>query len=166
MNDLYREILVKRKTSIGKQLLKVAMIGLTVMAIVVGIAFWPALIAGLALGIASYFIVPKFNVEYEYLYVNGDLDIDAIYSQQKRKRIAEYHMEEMEILAPANSHALDSYRNKKEIKVKDFTSLDPNAKVYIMIINKDNAQEMVKLELDDTVIGDIRRIAPRKVNLI
>ena len=118
MNELYREIMVKRKTSVGKQLLKVLMIGLTVLMFLAGMALWPALIAAVALGIACYFVIPKFNVEYEYLYVNGDLDIDAIYSQQKRKRIAEYHMEEVEILAPEKSHVLDCYRNKNDIKVK------------------------------------------------
>lgn len=166
MNELYREIMVKRKTSVGKQLLKVLMIGLTVLMFLAGMALWPALIAAVALGIACYFVIPKFNVEYEYLYVNGDLDIDAIYSQQKRKRIAEYHMEEVEILAPEKSHVLDCYRNKNDIKVKDFTSHEPNAKVYVLIVNKDNAKQMVKVELDDIVIGDMRRIAPRKVNLM
>lgn len=165
MSDLYREIMVKQKTKASQQLIKVALIGLTVLGVVVGIVFWPGLIVALAAGIASYFIVPKMNVEFEYLYVNGDLDIDAIYSRQKRKRVAEYHVEELELLAPENSHALDCFKNKKEIKVRDFSSREQNAKVYIMIVNKEKGQELVKVELDDTVINDIRRMAPRKVNL-
>lgn len=166
MSDLYREILVKKKTSMRNQLIKAGLIALIVLLVLAGIVIWPALILALAVGIASYFIIPRLNVEYEYLYVNGDLDVDAIYSQQKRKRVAEYHIEELEILAPENSHALDSFRNKKEIKVRDFSSGEQGAKVYTMIMNKEKAQELVKVELDDAIIQDIRRMAPRKVNLI
>lgn len=165
MSDLYREILVKKKTSAKDQVIKVGLIALTVLGVLVGIVAWPGLLVALAAGVASFFIIPRLNVEYEYLYVNGDLDIDAIYSRQKRKRVAEYHIEELEILAPENSHALDAFRNKKDIKVRDFSSGEEGAKVYTLIMNKEKAQELVKVELDDSVISDIRRMAPRKVNL-
>ena len=110
-------------------------------------------------------VTPKFDVEYEYLYVNGELDIDAIYSKQKRKRVGTYDMAELEILAPEKSHALDSYMNNKSIKMKDFSSGNPQAKSYILIMNSDSERQSVKVEIDDTIIQDIRRIAPRKVNL-
>ena len=126
---------------------------------------WPLLLAGLVLAVVTVVITPKFDVEYEYLYVNGELDIDAIYSKQKRKRVGTYDMAELEILAPEKSHALDSYMNNKSIKMKDFSSGNPQAKSYILIMNSDSERQSVKVEIDDTIIQDIRRIAPRKVNL-
>ena len=50
--------------------------------------------------------------------------------------------------------------------MKDFTSGDLDAKAYILVMNKENKREMVKVELDDVILNDIRRIAPRKVNLL
>ena len=42
-----------------------------------------AWILTLALGIAAYFILPKLDLEYEYVFVNGELDIDKIMSKAK-----------------------------------------------------------------------------------
>ena len=76
-----------------------------------------------------------------------------------------YDASELEILAPENSHELDSFKNKKDLKLKDYTSLDPHAKCYILVFNKEKGQEMIKVELDESILNDLRRIAPRKVNL-
>ncbi len=166
MSDLYREILVPRKTPVQNKLAKAGLIVLTVLGFLAGMVFIPLMLLGIAGIVACVFLMPKLEVEYEYLYVNGDLDIDAIYSRQKRKRIAEYHVEELEILAPEKSHALDSYRNKSGIKVRDFTSGEPDKKAYAMVMNKEKGQELVKVEIDEVVLGDLRRLAPRKVNLM
>lgn len=163
MSDTYREILVKRNTPTIDKVKKAALLGGTAVCFVGGIVFPPLLAAAVALGAASYFLVPRFDLEYEYLYVNGELDIDKIMGKQKRKPCASYSIENMEIMAPSNSHALDSYRNRKDIRVRDFTSLDPQTPSYSLVFNQDKGQELVKLELEDTVIGDIRRLAPRKV---
>ena len=165
MSDMYREILVKRETPASKKILKGLMIACSVLLIVGGTMIWPLLISGLVLAVVTVVVTPKFDVEYEYLYVNGELDIDAIYSKQKRKRVGTYDMAELEILAPEKSHALDSYMNNKSIKKKDFSSGNPQAKSYILIMNSDSERQSIKVEIDDTIIQDIRRIAPRKVNL-
>lgn len=166
MGDSYREILVEKETTMGDNLKKAALIGVTALCVVSGILISPIfLIGALVFGILSYVLIPRLDLEYEYLYVNGELDIDKIMSKQKRKKCATYDMNTLEILAPSNSHALDSFRNKQGLKVKDYTSQNEKVPSYTLIFNMDNGQEMVKLELDDAIIGDIRRIAPRKVNL-
>ena len=165
MSDMYREILVKRETPASKKILKGLMIAGSVLLIVGGTMIWPRWISGLVLAVVTVVVTPKFDVEYEYLYVNGELDIDAIYSKQKRKRVGTYDMAELEILAPEKSHALDSYMNNKSIKMKDFSSGNPQAKSYILIMNSDSERQSVKVEIDEAIIQDIRRIAPRKVNL-
>lgn len=163
MSDTYREILVKRNTPTVDKVKKAALLGGTAVCAVGGMILWPLLLAAVALGVASYFLIPRFDLEYEYLYVNGELDIDRIMGKQKRKACASYSVENLEIMAPTGSHALDSYQNRREIRVKDFTSLDPTVPSYTLVFNQDKGQEMVKLELDDTVVGDLRRMAPRKV---
>ena len=164
MGDSYREIMVKRETSAMDQVKKISLIGLTVFMFAAGIFITPLLLlAGLALAIVCYFIVPGFDLEYEYLYVNGELDIDKIMSKQKRKKCASYDMYLLEIMAPSNSQALDSYRNKKDIKIRDFTSRKQDVLSYTLIFNLEKGQELVKVELDEAIVGDIRRIAPRKV---
>ena len=165
MNESYTEILVKRETPASLKVAKVAMIVFTVLLALAGILMFPIFLLGaLVMGLLVYFVTPRFNVEYEYLYVGGDLDIDAIYSQKKRKRIASYSITELEMIAPDNSHALDSFRNRPGITVRDFSSGDPQAKIYGLVANKEKGQEYAKLELTEEVLHDIRRQAPRKVS--
>ena len=167
MRDLYREILVKREMPVSARILKGALIGLVVLCLLGGIMVTPLLLpVGVVLGVVFWiFVLPKLDVEYEYLYVNGELDIDAIYSRQKRKRIASYDMQELELMAPTKSHALDSYVNGHGVKIKDFTSGRPDQKSYTLVLNKEKGREIIQVEFDDVVVNDIRRISPRKVNL-
>ncbi len=168
MSDLYREILIQRETPAANKVLKVGLIALVALCAVAGILITPLLLlVAVALGaVLGIFVLPKLEVEYEYLYVNGELDIDAIYSKQKRKRVASYDMQELEILAPSGSHALDSYVNGQGTKIKDFTSGRPQEKSYTLVLSREKGREIVKVELDDIIISDIRRISPRKVNLM
>lgn len=165
MNDAYSEIMVKKPMSFGSKFLKGLLPVMTIVCVFGGMIIWPLLIGAVAFGLATFFLAPKLDVEYEYLYVNGELDIDAIYSKQKRKRIGSYDVEELEILAPAKSHALDSYL-KNGVKIKDYTSGDEHAKSFIAVYNKDKEKAVIKVELDEIILKDMRRIAPRKVNLM
>lgn len=168
MGDMYREILIQKEKTPASGFLKVGLIALDVLVFVAGIILHPLfLLAGLALAVVLYLLVlPRFDVEYEYLYVNGGLDIDVIYSKQKRKKAASYDVNEMELLAPEKSHALDSYKNGNNVKIRDFSSGKPDARSYILVFNKEKERELVKVELDEDIIRDIRRLAPRKVNLM
>ena len=165
MSDMYREILVKKKMSAGSKLLKGFLTVMTVLCLLAGMMIPILLIGAIVFGLLVFFVGPKLDVEYEYLYVNGELDIDAIYSRQKRKRAGSYDVAELEILAPAKSHALDSYLNNGA-KVKDYTSGEENVKSYIMVYNMEKGREIIKVEIDEAIVNDIRRMAPRKVNLM
>ena len=88
MGDLYSELLVKKDKTAKDSLLKYGLIVLTVLAVFAGLIITPlALIIAVALGIACYFVIPKTDVEYEYLFINGDFDIDMIMSKTKRKKV-------------------------------------------------------------------------------
>lgn len=164
MSDLYTEVLVEKKFTGKDMAIKVGLIFLTVFVAAVGLMFIPlALVVALALGVLDYFMIPKLNVEYEYLYVNGELDIDKIYSRSKRKKGGRYDLAKIEIMAPVNSHQLDSYRNNTGIKTVDYSSGKPDAKIYAMIIATDKELQRVLFEPNDIMIKDIRSKMPRKV---
>ena len=163
MNDLYKEILIKKRATGTDTLKKAGLIALTALLALGGLFIHPLLlIAAVAAGALTWFIVTGLDLEYEYLYVNGDLDIDKIMNKQRRKRAASYTVETMELIAPTGSHELDQYSQRAALK--DFTSGDPDAKSYTAVYAGEGGLQMVKLELDDEVIADLRRIAPRKVS--
>ena len=163
MNELYREILVKHTATGMDQLKKAGVIVLTVLLAAGGILINPLLLlAAAGAGVLSWFVITSLDLEYEYLYVNGDFDIDKIMNKQRRKKVASYSLEELEIIAPEGSHDLDPYNGKGT--VRDFTSGNPQIKTYVAVYNRKDGKELVKLELEQDVLQDLRRLAPRKVS--
>ena len=109
MGDLYSELLVKKDKTAKDSLLKYGLIVLTVLAVFAGLIITPlALIIAVALGIACYFVIPKTDVEYEYLFINGDFDIDMIMSKTKRKKVKSFKLSEADLAADRKSTRLNS----------------------------------------------------------
>lgn len=166
MSDLYTEVLVKKQQTGKDKVIKGVLIFFTVLFAAAGIMMNPLiLLLALVLGIVDYIFIPKLSVEFEYLYVNGELDIDRIYSQSRRKRAASYELSNMEILAPYQSHQLDSYKKNQSIKRYNYSSgiEGQGHKPYVFVISKDNTMQMVIFEPDEVMLKDIRNRAPRKV---
>ena len=161
MSDLYTEVLVKKQQTGKDKVIKGVLIFFTVLFAAAGIMMLLALVVG----IVDYIFIPKLSVEFEYLYVNGELDIDRIYSQSRRKRAASYELSNMEILAPYQSHQLDSYKKNQSIKRYNYSSgiEGQGHKPYAFVISKDNTMQMVIFEPDEVMLKDIRNRAPRKV---
>ena len=69
MSDLYSELLVKKKQT-GKDLaIKYGLIALTVIMVLGGLVLNALLLVpAIALGVACYFVIPKTDLEYEYLF--------------------------------------------------------------------------------------------------
>ena len=73
MSDLYSELLVKKEPTAKDSIVKYGMIVLTVLAVGAGLFISPILLlVAVALGVASYFVIPRTDLEYEYLFVNGE----------------------------------------------------------------------------------------------
>ena len=166
MGDLYSELLVKKDKTAKDSLLKYGLIVLTVLAVFAGLIITPlALIIAVALGIACYFVIPKTDVEYEYLFINGDFDIDMIMSKTKRKKVKSFKFSEADLAAPLDSHRMDYYNGNQKMKEYDFSSGIEDHKRYAMIIRDSGETCKVILELDDALANTMKNSAPSKVFL-
>lgn len=165
MNESYVEVLVKKENTIVGTLGRVLGIALTVSAGFFALAGGGLLflIAAVALGVGTYFIWLNTDVEYEYLYLDKELTIDKIMAKTKRKKVATFDMERLEMLAPANSYHLDDYRNRN-FKETDFSSgvkKQPDVR-FVMIYD---GTQKIYLSEDSHLATVIKTIAPRKVYL-
>ena len=166
MGDLYSELLVKKDKTAKDSLLKYGLIVLTVLAVFAGLIITPlALIIAVALGIACYFVIPKTDVEYEYLFINGDFDIDMIMSKTKRKKVKSFKLSEADLAAPLDSHRMDYYNGNQKMKTIDFSSGIEDHKRYAMIVRDSGETCKVILELDDELANTMKNSAPSKVFL-
>ena len=164
MSDLYSEFLVKKEPTSKDAITKYGLIGLTVLAAVAGLLFnFLFLLAAVVLGIACYFIVPKTDLEYEYLFVNGELDIDMVMAKTKRKKVNTFDLREADLIAPVNSQRMAYYNNNSKLKILDYSSGDESHRRFAVIIRADGDTCKVILEPDDTMAQAIKNSAPSKV---
>ena len=99
MSDLYSEFLVKKEPTTKDAVIKYGMIILTAVAAAAGLMFsFVFLLAAVVLGVACYFIVPRTDLEYEYLFVNGEMDIDMVMAKSKRKKVITLNIKEEDIV--------------------------------------------------------------------
>ncbi len=134
-NESYKECLVEHKGNGFMKFLRGLLIALTVILFLIGmvsVIFW---IAAVITGIGAYFAGLNANLEYEYLYMERELQVDKIMNKSRRKKVANYEIGRLEILAPFHSYHLDNYKNRKFDKEKDFSigeELKPDRR-YVMI---------------------------------
>lgn len=161
MSETYVECLVKRKTSTAFMLLKFLSIMFAVVLILIGFIFWPALIAGALIGVGAYFIYLNSDLEYEYLYLDKEISIDKVMAKTKRKKVAKYEVERMEILAPLRSYRLDAYKNRN-VKTVDYSSGAENQPERRYVMYYDGGTKII-LEPNMDMVKAIKNVAPRKV---
>lgn len=161
MNETYVEWLVKKKTPSYMAFLKILTIMLAVCFIIVGFVFLPALLIGLIFAVAAYFVYMNSEIEYEYLYVDKEITVDKVMAKSKRKRIATYELDKMEIAAPIKSWHLDNYRNRND-KTVDYSSGEEKQpdKRYVFFYN---GQQKVIFEPNEEMVKAMQFAAPRKV---
>ena len=166
MGDTYLEVLVKRKTGIGPLLGRNILIGFGALVLVLGV-FTPLLIIFLLVSILLFLLAwlchRQTYVEYEYLYLDKTLTIDKICNRSSRKKVAEYSLENMELLAPAASHRFDSYVNRGGIKTVDFSSRQEDSCCYGLLIREGSALTRALIECNDELYDQIRMAGPSKV---
>lgn len=161
MSETYVECLVARKPSVLLSFLKILLIMLTVVFIMVGGVFLPGLVVAIITGIGAYFATMNANIEYEYLYLDREISVDKVMAKSRRKKANTFSVDKMEVLAPLNSHRLDSYRNRNS-KTLDYSSgvaAQPE-KRYMMVLNGDTK---IILEPNEAMVKAIQSVAPRKV---
>ena len=163
MSDLYSEFLVKKEPTPKDALVKYGMIALTVLLALAGLFMMPLLlIAAVAVGIASYFIVPRTDLEFEYLFVNGELDIDMIMAKSKRKKAKSISLAETDLNAPLKSSRMDYYNSNTQMKTLDYSSGNPEHK-RLAVITRDKGQVYrIVIEPNDEMTLAIKNYGPSK----
>ncbi len=108
-------------------------------------------------------LLKQFDLEFEYTFFDeGDLYIDKIMSQSKRKRVLVTSAKDMELLAPVNSYEAQNFQTLKTI---DCSSNEPNAVVYVLVTKYKDERVKVLLEPNQKILDGMKYMAPRKVIL-
>lgn len=160
MGDFYTEKMVKRKAG-GRELAPAA--GLAAAAL---ISAYIALSNLLGVLLVIIFVglcviaVRRSRIEYEYLFINGDLDIDKIINRSSRKTVFSMNVSELELLAPEGNRELERYGNARML---DFSSNQPAFKRYVLVAGRKGELYRVVFEPGEELVEGFFLMAPRKV---
>jgi len=161
--DLFIEKIVKRRKSAADIGLTILIIAAAFVLSYLAVIMIPGLALFLVAGFAylAYFLISRRNIEYEYAVTNGDIDIDMIIDQKKRKRVFSGNCKEFEQVARVKS---DKYTKEiRECKnVKDYTSRNGNAEVWFIYLKK-NQPTVILFEPNSQMIDSLFTFAPRVV---
>ena len=138
--DTFFEQIVRIKKS-GSTLALVIFIWFLAISVAAFLFFFPllgALTAIVIIGIlyGAWWLTTKFNVEYEYIVTNEDMDVDKIINKSSRKRLASITLSKVERVEKFNPALIQNV--KKESLLFACGQNDPNA--YLIVTSPDDSK--------------------------
>ncbi|MBQ7678559.1 MAG: hypothetical protein IJT34_01745 [Butyrivibrio sp.] len=157
----YIECMVACKPSMVMRFLRILGIMLAVVFFLLTTFNFFFIFLCIAAGVGAYFAGMNASIEYEYQYCDHEISVDKIYNKSRRKNMAKFETERMEILAPIRSYHLDEFNGKtyKELHYESGYEQQPDPR-YVMIYD---GREKVFFEPSAEMVEAIRGVVPRKV---
>ncbi len=163
MEEQYFEQIVEKQNERNIAFCRIAIV------IVVVLLFLPAFLLGIsgfiliaivAGAVGFGFILPRFYVEYEYLYMTGEFSVDRIYNKESRKKAGNWELTNMEVMTRADD--IDSLKRLPQPQaVLDFTSGRGDEGVYVIAM-KDQKHTQIRIEPNEDILKAIRQRFPRQ----
>ena len=163
--DSYVEYLVKKKngpTTIILQILIVMATAFGVAAVMFFLGGVGAIVATAAL-YGGYYAVTAQNLEYEYLFTNGEIDVDKIVAKRKRARLLNFECRDIEKMEELNE------RNEKKVPGVQriiACSVGDKAPIYVIDVrHKKLGKVQVIINLSDEMKEAMKPMVSRTVGL-
>ena len=167
MGDVFKEQLIKRAVTIKDTAKRFGVVSLAVLVVFISMSiqilqpFW--IFIAFAAIFGAYFLISRLNIEYEYIFTNGDLDIDVIYNKNSRKRLFSSSVKQFEIMA----HVQDTAHTREMSNVsetKDYSSGIAGPNTYAFITPYKGKRLKIVFEPNDMMIKAFSTVlTPRKL---
>ena len=163
MEKVYTEQIVRRESRASDWLIRFGAIFLTLLICYIMLMVFPQAFAILlALGAWFDFILwRRMSKEYEYIFTDGQLDVDCIYSRSTRRSMVSLSSREFDIIAPASDPDYKSLFDKKYDKVLDAGRGGIRENTYIAISNKDEKSLKMLFEPNEEMLALMHKHMPR-----
>lgn len=162
LQDVFVEHTVKRREIVTLKPLYYISIVFLVICFLLGVMF-PLFFAPGAMFLFMMLWIRSFmNLEFDYTYTNGELDIAKVKSGSKRKELVSIAQGELVVMAPSHTDPVKSYIGRK-MKTYDCTSHDAGMKYYVLIFRKNGREMKLLFQPNDEIIDRIKRTNTRIV---
>ncbi|MBQ4627592.1 MAG: hypothetical protein IJB44_00800 [Clostridia bacterium] len=173
INDVFYEQLYARKKTVKEYVIQALIFLVTIALSMASFTFCITYIKGfglimgtLCIAVLVYFgykLFMKLDVEYEYIYLNGEIDIDKIICRSERSRLVSAKSVDFEQFGEYNEETkakVDAYPVNKRFDVRSNTS----DKLYYAIFNhREYKKTLLIFEPEERILEDMRRHIQRSV---
>ena len=167
MGDVFNEQIVKRHGTFSDTIKRVGIVALVLLIFFVSIFFIQgfAVFIGAAAVFGGIYLMSFLNVEYEYVYTNGELDIDVIYNRARRKRLFSTVVKDFEIMAHVEDKThMGAFGGAQETINCHSGEVGPNTYAFLATIKGKRAK--VVFEPNDKMLKAIgTTLSRRKLHL-
>lgn len=172
MADVYYEQLYKRRKRPQDTFFQIlfliitlcvaaaALIWLRVWLMTVTGPFLSALISVAITGAALYIgyrVYMQFDLEYEYTYLNGDIDIDKIMNKAVRKRMISISSKTFSRFGIYDDHARSALKGMQFDTVVNVTSYTDATVYYAVMRHPSKGNTLVIFEPDQRILDDMKK---------
>lgn len=169
MQDIFIEYLVKKQRTLQTTLLKILIAVGCVLFLLLAFASSQYLgpfsivvpIAAVGALYGARQLITSMNVEFEYSITNGELDVDKIIAQRKRKRLITVNCRNVDDFGryKASEHAQATYQTR--LLACD-SSGSPDL-WYCVIRDKDKGLTLLVFNTNEKMLGAIKPFLPRPI---
>lgn len=150
MRSNYAEYLVKRKLDKANLLKRIGIIVIAIALLGVGafvISKMPPAAIGIFVAVAalSWYLWRFTNVEYEYIIIQGTVEVHKIYGEKNRKLILEIKTQDIERVAPVSENP--EVLNGKYDVVTDISSGSSKDELFYLLYSNENGKGIIYLNV-------------------
>ena len=164
MNDgCYAESIVKRKMTWKAVLALLGFIAAGTAALLFTFANRWGVLALVAVALLVFIFYKYLRVEYEAIFVTGELQIDRIYSESVRKKGVRVDMSDVRCVEKATEEAIANAKRDPKVRIEDYSSHMAGANVYAVTYNLKGETHYLLFEPTDKMLRTMWRVSPSKV---
>ncbi len=167
--DIYKEFMIKQKRRPLPLVIAVSLWGLALVSTPFAVTL-SLVTHGLSVPLcaALYYLAWRYtnetNVEFEYIFTNGELDVDKISGKQKRKRYITVAVSKFDICAKAEGEQFVRFEKDPSIKITFDASKGPDTsdRYYAVFHNKDGNRMLLLFSPAAELLELIRQYNPSR----
>ena len=170
--DTFLEYLFKKKTTAKETFIK---LGISLLAAILMILVFTvmsvipflnqlALLGAVGVVYGAYVLLRNFDLEYEYIFTNGDLDIDIIKGRKTRKRMLSVSCKDITLMAPIDdpNHKRE-FENQSIIKKLDAVYDAKNGGIYGLIYTDTGETRLLTFQPPENLVENMKKYNPRAI---
>lgn len=154
--ELFQEFLVKKELTVKDIVSTILYIAVVLFVSIFGVGmnsfiFMFAPFIFVVSFMAIYYIIVYRYVEFEYILVNDELDIDKIMGKRKRKKLITIRRSDIVAIGRQGSSEYEHYRRRSSRVIKAASSEGKKDNCYIALSNGENT--LVVIDRNDDILN-------------